>query len=318
LYHHHDSSGINKAGFVSHLSKPVKKKQLYNCLCRQLYENSQDNSDWNNQAKTDDSIPEENKQHTRILLAEDDITNQRVATGILNKLGYSLDIVLNGKEALELLKKRGYDLVLMDCQMPEMDGFEAVARIRNPGSGVMNHNIPVIAITANAMTGDRERCLAAGMDDYIAKPLKIGPVSDILNRWLLKNTALKDVQPEAVKTSVDPVFEKEVFMTRLGFDYELAESIISGFLEDIPGQIEILKALIDQNESELAGYQAHRIKGAAASIEGKALRAKAYEMEKAGKAGDLEGLKRHFPEIKKQFETLKKRMLSMLQLIKSE
>jgi CheY-like chemotaxis protein len=193
--------------------------------------------------------------------------------------------------------------------MPEMDGYEATGRLRNPESGVINRNIPVIAMTAHAMTGDRERCLAAGMDDYINKPIKMDSMSAILSKWLLKNDdAKRDERAETVNAPVDSVFNRDALMKRLGFDDELAESIIAGFLEDIPEQIQRLEELIAQGESEEAGYQSHRIKGAAASIEGGALKALAYEMEKAGKSGDIDGLKKLFSELKNQFEILKKRM----------
>ena len=103
---------------------------------------------------------------------------------MLKKLGYQADAVSNGKEALAALRKGFYDLVLMDCQMPEMDGYEAAALIREPHSGVCNPQIPIIALTAHAMKGDRDKCLAGGMNDYISKPVKATAVADALEKWL--------------------------------------------------------------------------------------------------------------------------------------
>jgi CheY-like chemotaxis protein len=120
----------------------------------------------------------------RLLIAEDNIVNQKVALAILKKLGYQADAVSNGKEALAALRKHSYDLVLMDCQMPEMDGYEAAALIREPQSGIRNHQIPIIALTAHAMKGDRDKCLAGGMNDYISKPVKITMVAEVLEKWL--------------------------------------------------------------------------------------------------------------------------------------
>jgi len=122
----------------------------------------------------------------RILLAEDNIINQKVAQNILNKLGFKADVVANGLEALRALELIDYDLVLMDCMMPEMDGFEATAMIRSSGSNVINHNVLVIAMTANAMKGDREKCLEAGMDDYLSKPVKKDFLAEVLAKWLPK------------------------------------------------------------------------------------------------------------------------------------
>jgi signal transduction histidine kinase/CheY-like chemotaxis protein len=134
---------------------------------------------------TPDSVSEDRKRRIRILLAEDNIINQKVALRILEaKLGYRADAVANGSEAIESLSRQDYDLVLMDCQMPEMDGYEATRSIRDPNSSVRNHNIPIVAMTANAMKGDREICLAAGMDDYVAKPIDIWKLAEAIERNL--------------------------------------------------------------------------------------------------------------------------------------
>jgi PAS domain S-box-containing protein len=119
-----------------------------------------------------------------ILLAEDNIINQKVAQSILGKLGYKADVVANGLEAVKALEQINYDLVLMDCQMPEMDGFEATGLIRDKSSAVLNHDVPIIAMTANAMKGDRERCLEAGMTDYVAKPVRKDELAEVINKWV--------------------------------------------------------------------------------------------------------------------------------------
>ena len=117
-------------------------------------------------------------------MAEDNPTNQTVAVAILKKLGYGAEAVANGGEAIKALSEIPYDLVLMDCQMPEIDGYEATRWIRSRDSGVRNPDIPIIAMTAHAMKGDRERCLAAGMNDYISKPVQPKELAETLARWL--------------------------------------------------------------------------------------------------------------------------------------
>jgi len=124
------------------------------------------------------------KGSAALLLVEDNKTNRVVADSILKKLGYSTDVAINGYECINAMKKKDYNLVLMDCQMPEMDGFQTTREIRSGNSGVINPDTLIIALTAHAMAGDRERCIMAGMNDYIAKPIKIREVEKLLNRWL--------------------------------------------------------------------------------------------------------------------------------------
>jgi CheY-like chemotaxis protein len=124
------------------------------------------------------------KDECRILLAEDNPVNQRVALGLLSRLGYHADLVEDGEQVLERMSSRRYDLVLMDCQMPTMNGFDATRVIRDDTSPVLDHRIPVIALTANAFEGDRAECLEAGMDDFLPKPITSRSLQDMLRRWL--------------------------------------------------------------------------------------------------------------------------------------
>jgi len=133
---------------------------------------------------TGSSISQSSKRKIRILVAEDNPVNQKVAQAMLRKMGLQADVVANGQEAVNALQTTPYDLVLMDCQMPEMDGYEATQRIRRPGSKAQNPGIPIIAMTALAMQGDREKCIQAGMNDFIAKPVKRRELAKMLASWL--------------------------------------------------------------------------------------------------------------------------------------
>jgi len=182
-----DAKRMQEIGFAAYLTKPARHSEILDCLSAVLA-----GTGAAQQAQpivTRHSIREMRRGGVRILLAEDNITNQQVAVGILKKLGLRADAVANGAEALKALETLPYDLVLMDVQMPEMDGLEATRHIRNPQSAVRNHRIPIIAMTAHAMQGDRETCIEAGMNDYVAKPISPKALVEALNKWLPRETA---------------------------------------------------------------------------------------------------------------------------------
>ncbi|HIJ97409.1 MAG TPA: response regulator [Desulfuromonadales bacterium] len=173
---------LKDLGFVGYVPKPVRQSQLHDSIAQVLGKSRQTSEVL--EVVAPQAISDSAKNRIRILLAEDNIINQKVAQSILGKLGYKANVAANGIEAVRALEMFDYDIVLMDCQMPEMDGFEATGVIRNPDSDVLNHKVPVIAMTANAMKGDREHCIESGMDDYLAKPVKKDELAAILEKWL--------------------------------------------------------------------------------------------------------------------------------------
>jgi CheY-like chemotaxis protein/HPt (histidine-containing phosphotransfer) domain-containing protein len=257
-------------------------------------------------------------------LAEDNITNQKVALSTLKKFGYSADVVKNGIEALEAIKNIPYDIVLMDCQMPIMDGYEATDEIRkwekklkngsvdcldsNLESAGGSKRVPIIAMTAHALKGDREKCLNAGMDDYIAKPIHPKKLCDVIEKWL--NEPKKTNEAEIVLESlpIDDIFDKNSFLERLMGDEELAKEIIEGFIEDSMSQIATIKEAFDNRNLDGIHRQAHSLKGAAANISATALKELAYEIEIAGETGDLVKASSLIPKLDEQLEVLKKRL----------
>ncbi|UQZ88003.1 hypothetical protein C4J81_01725 [Deltaproteobacteria bacterium Smac51] len=169
-----DTSGLREAGYQAILTKPLKKRDL-----RAAVEGIE-------VAVARPEAEEGDISNTayKVLLVEDSPVNQMVAQGFLSRLGYTNDVAANGLEAIEALSRNHYDLVFMDCQMPEMDGYEATAVIRSGSSPVLNKAVPIVAMTAHAMSGDREKCLKAGMDDYLSKPINPKHLKDMLNKWL--------------------------------------------------------------------------------------------------------------------------------------
>ncbi len=177
-----DANRFEKIGFAAYLHKPVKLSLLYNCLLMSSRKKGSDTEKKN--IITQYTLSENRYLNFRILLAEDNAVNQKVALMILNKAGVNVRVVENGCLAVKALETKSYDLVLMDCQMPEMDGYEATKQIRNPKSKVLNHNVPVIALTANNTKEDFENCIKAGMNDVMIKPFKPQQLLEMLNKWL--------------------------------------------------------------------------------------------------------------------------------------
>ena len=181
-----EAGTLQQIGFAGYLPKPVRQKQLHECIAIVLGRGNKTSRGIVTQHTTveGESRTVTSQSDTRILLAEDNIINQKVAQNILGKLGYKADVVANGLEAVRALEMIDYDIVLMDCMMPEMDGYEATAMIRDPASKVLNHTVPIIAMTANAMKGEREACIEAGMDDYLSKPVKKDELAAMLGKWV--------------------------------------------------------------------------------------------------------------------------------------
>jgi len=262
------------------------------------------------------TAPRVERRGVRVLLAEDNAVNRKVALGMLKKLGFTADSVADGEQVLSALSERTYDLVLMDCQMPVMDGYEAARRIRaleKPGG----KRIPVVAMTAYAMSGDRERCIEAGMDDYLAKPISIEALSAALASWLphREGPGGTDGSPrrsepptprkETETCAKSAVWRKDELLNRLLGDEEMTREILEAFLEDIPREIDSLAAAVAVGNTPTVELLAHTIKGAAGNVGSEGLRSAAFEMESAAKKGYLSGAQALLKSIRQEFEHLK-------------
>lgn len=330
---HENLKPFKKLGFSGFLAKPIRRARLHECLCLALAGPVAEENLEPDQMITRPPHNEAWKRQSSILLVDDNLTNQQVATAIIEKLGYHADIAGNGKSAIEALAGKAYDLVFMDCQMPEMDGYEATRKIRKSNNGIISPTIPIIAMTAHAMKGDREKCLRAGMNDYISKPILPDVLSRMLEKWLsggAKNKSAVDrhqsdndesrleeeVNPPCQSTSMefDPmrtIFDRAAFLERLSGDTELAKVVIETFIDDIPGEISLIETAIDQGDTQAAMAQAHKIKGAAANVGGMTLSTVAADMEKTCKNNDVKQLTTIMPILKQAFAELEKAMQAL-------
>ena len=245
-----------------------------------------------------------------ILLAEDHPVNQLVLTAMLGRLGLAAQAVSDGAQAIQALQSKKYDLVLMDCQMPEVDGYEATRRIRNPATGALNPRVPIVAVTANAMPGDREKCLRCGMDDYLAKPIEPDALAQVLAKWLGRPNLKETGSPlkKAAPSAGDNVFNRAGLLKRLAGNQGLAERLVKEFLDDTPSQLCILRKQLEDGDATGARRQAHKLKGAAATLSAGALREAALQAEQAAMAGQLNRLAEILPLMEGEFERVKAAM----------
>jgi signal transduction histidine kinase/CheY-like chemotaxis protein/HPt (histidine-containing phosphotransfer) domain-containing protein len=243
-------------------------------------------------------------QKTRILLVEDNFTNRQLAAFQLRKLGFAADVAANGKIALDLLSKVPYDLVLMDCQMPILDGYVTTKTIRKDPS-FLNFKVPVIAMTANAMVGDREKCLDAGMNDYLSKPFSLEALSNKIDQWLLQQfSAIKvwtDTQVNLHPQQMLPIFDYNALKERLLGDPDTIEKIITLFVDDLPKRLSALKDAITDKNLPSALFHIHSIKGACLNIGAISMGTLVSEMDKEGKTGSLQTIEQLFPQLEDEF-----------------
>jgi signal transduction histidine kinase/CheY-like chemotaxis protein/HPt (histidine-containing phosphotransfer) domain-containing protein len=293
-----DREEARHAGIAAYLTKPVRQSQLYDCLVRILGTSA----DAPRVSSSVTSHPEDSQAqwHAKVLVAEDNVVNQRVAMRMLEKLGCCVDVVANGRQAVDAVARLPYDLLFMDCQMPEMNGFEATAAIREREAQTGGH-IPIIAMTANAMQGDRERCLAAGMDDYVSKPVKPDDLRAILRKWL-QPPAEASSRPDpaeasessssALEQAQPPALDAKTFaaLKELSGDDDPSFlcGIIEQFVQDAMAQLDALRVAA-AGDAEALERAAHSLKSSSAYIGALSMAELCRELQALGRAGTVVG-----------------------------
>jgi signal transduction histidine kinase/CheY-like chemotaxis protein/HPt (histidine-containing phosphotransfer) domain-containing protein len=330
-----DSSTLQAAGFWGRVIKPVRQSRLYDSIVDAMALATQPNlaparprSDFSDSAPASQMAK---KNHARILIAEDNRVNQLVAMEVLKNHGYACDVVDDGTQAVEAVLTGKYDLVLMDCSMPEMDGLEATRRIRlaeQSSSTNPPRHIPIIALTANAISGDRERCLEAGMDDYHSKPLVPRKLMDAI-ATLLPHTgqgcietgmATGDSKEQPItkpqtspSTQVQPL-QIEALLDRCMGSAETVIMILNEFEKQVAGDLQAIKQSVADGDCVATTHTAHAIKGASSILTATTLAGAAYRLEQLGRSGSLTGVEPLLAELSAEAE----RVISCLPAARAE
>ena len=273
---------LQEIGLSSWLAKPARQSELLDAVMNAINHVEADVK------VTDPVLPE--ARNVRILLAEDNEINQEVALEILKASGYDCDIVGNGKKAVEAVAEKEYDLIFMDCMMPEMDGYEATRGIRQ-NEKMTCRRVPIVALTANAMKGDRELCLESGMDDYLSKPLDPDEVVEMIGKWYVDS----DVEDKpAFATEYDQqhnaafeMFDREAVLKRCMGNDALVEKLIAKFFGQVGEDLLILGSALSDSDTVKLVETAHRIKGAASNLSMESLREIAAGIERNGRDGNF-------------------------------
>jgi signal transduction histidine kinase/CheY-like chemotaxis protein len=316
-----DASALAERGLDGMILRPVRQSQLFDTIMTAVAARQKPAPA--TEEKTATATPK-GRKGGRILLVEDHEVNQMVAAELLAQAGYTCELASNGKEAVERVAKAAFDLVLMDCQMPEMDGFEATRQIRRrESSGALrNHGrrMPIVALTANAMAGDRERCLEAGMDDYLSKPLQpeamLAKLAALMGREALSEAdggtsatpVSKAEVPVGAGQEADSAVEKiaplamDALLQRCLGREDFVQKVLAKFRSTSVEALEQLVRAARERDAQATVHGAHSLKGMAATVAAEPLRRAAADAEAQSRAGDWDAVARHVEEVRRELQ----------------
>jgi len=283
----------SRPAIAGYLPKPIKQSQLYNVLVNILtQEVTSPQKPRSHSSKYDPTFSQ--RFPLKILLAEDNVVNQKVAINMLKRFGYRPDSVANGLEVLQALRRQSYDVVLMDIQMPEMDGLTATQQINQEFSATARPRI--IAMTANAMQGDRETCLAAGMDDYMSKPIHVDVLKQVLSQCQL---------PTIEQPTEHPVLDLEVMETLQEMAGDELSEVINCYLQEAPELLASIQDAVQQNDAELLYHKAHSLKSSSQALGVQNFAQLCQQLEALGRDGQLGEVKELVMQAVIEYERVK-------------
>ena len=289
-------------GISAYLAKPIQPSELLNAILSALSLHASEPNQ--TQDKTQEVLPQsDRRQGMKVLLAEDNAVNRTLATRLLQKHGHTVVVVENGREALEALERETVDLVLMDVQMPEMDGLEATAAIREKEKKT-GHHLPIIALTAHAMKGDREKCLAAGTDDYLTKPIRTADLFAVVERLRNAKTNTTSEAPAITKAPATNGFDSDAALRHVEGDRDLLDEIIRIFADQCPKTLYEIQNAIRAADLPALERAAHSLKGSASNLCATGVTQAAAELEESARSGDSSRSREQFEALEREVEKL--------------
>ena len=294
-----EAEQARRVGIAAYLTKPVRQSRLYDVIATVVGSPA-------DASPPPADVPQVDRRSAgvdstgadgplgRVLVAEDNQVNQRVAVRMLERLRYRADVAANGLEAVEAVSRIPYSAVLMDVQMPELDGYSATRQIRRRESGINTRRTPIIAMTANAMQGDREKALDAGMDDYVSKPVKREDLETVLERWISKSDRTTDAEPgehssgqEDESHALDRAVLADLRDLQEEGEPDLLKELMELFLVDVPLQLALLRKALDAGDVSSLERSAHTLRGSCSNMGARSMEALCAELEETLRSGGL-------------------------------
>ena len=303
-----DRDDLLLQGIAGYVAKPIKESMLYDAITTII---KQDRPEVGAAAPAPEAGAVNPHLGCHILVAEDNRANQQVAVGMLHRLGCTIAVAATGIEALEAVERGRYDLILMDCHMPQMDGYEATRQIRALEADTQH--IPIIAMTANVLDGDKDKCIIAGMDDYLPKPLKFEVLWHKLQHWLnsdqgeivASNPALASNTPPSSHLKISDPLDRKVFSELRDNIGDAFARMIEAFLQDTPEYLESLKEAVASKDTAKLTDLAHSIKGSSKNFGAVRLAAVSKELEEMGRSGSLDDVAERLARLENEYELVR-------------
>ena len=312
-----NDAAIRESGIARCLTKPIRQSQLFDSLITLVAGAASDSAQSSNQSPSTLPPGSETQKKSRILLAEDNAVNQRVALSQLEKLGYQADVVVDGRAALAALAANDYAIVLMDCQMPLMDGYETTVEIRQREAGSEKHTV-IIAMTAHALAGEREKCLAIGMDDYLSKPVKVHELAAILERWDGQPSEPEQRQQSAPLV-LDEILDLSVLDSLRDLQQEggpdLVAELLDLYVSDTRERLAELRAALNQQDLTVAQRAVHSVKGSSTNLGFHNMAALSSTLESHLSSPNLKGTAQTQAQLEAEFDRVQQTLAAELQIV---